>query len=238
MNLDTLKSFIPKSITLKLDAAKMNALLQEAIAGQQNITQASIVCEDGSLQLSASLLLAGTRMVYTTRLGLNDITLTPDQRIISFRRLEPDNLSGSGPVSMLMAWFIKAIVCGLFGLDIAASSLSSLDGLVIEKNRVTADLDKLGLTARIQQAAAEKTAALVKEQAELRLPDGFKGIAARLALQAALPTLMQKASALALQRIQVTNLRITAAEGLTGDLMLAKTENEPVEDQPMSSSTA
>lgn len=237
MNLDTLKSFIPKSITLKLDAAKMNALLQEAIAGQQNITQASIVCEDGSLQLSASLLLAGTRMVYTTRLGLDDITLTPDQRIISFRRLEPDNLSGSGPVAMLLAWFIKAVVCGLFGVDIAASSLSSLDGLVIEKSRVTADLDKLGLTARIQQAAAEKTAQLVKEQAELRLPDGFKGIAARVALQAALPTLMQKASELALQRIQVANLIITAAEGLSGDLMLAKAENELVENQPISSST-
>lgn len=105
----------------------MNALLQEAIAGQQNITQASIVCEDGSLQLSASLLLAGTRMVYSTRLGLDDITLTPDQRIISFRRLEPDNLSGSGPV----AWFINAILCRLFGMDIAASSVRSVDGFVI-----------------------------------------------------------------------------------------------------------
>jgi len=233
MNLDTLASLIPQSIALTLNATKMNALLQEAIAGQQNISQASIVCEDGSLQLSASLLLAGTRMVYTTRLGIDDIRLNPEQRIISLRRLEPDNFSGNGPVSMLMTWFIKAVICGLFGVDIAASSLSSLDGLVIEKDRISADLDKLGLTAKIQQAAADKAAELVKEQAELRLPDGFRGIAARLALQAALPMLMQKASELALQRIQVTNLRITAADGLTGDLMLAKSE----ESQPMSSIT-
>ncbi len=224
MNLDSIKAAIPKSITLKLDSAKMNALLQKAIAGQENITQASIVCEDGSLQLSASLLLAGTRMVYTTRLGLDDITLTPERRVISLRRLEPDNLSGSGPVSMLMAWFINAILCGLFGIDIAAASVRSVDGLVIEKNRVIADLDKLGLTPKIQQAAADKMTEMVKEHAGLLLLGGLQGIAARIALQAALPTLAQKASALALQRVQVTNLKITAAEGLSGDLKLADME--------------
>lgn len=221
MNLDSIKAAIPKSITLKLDSANMNALLQQAIAGQENITQASIVCEDGSLQLSASLLLAGTRMVYTTRLGLDDITLTPERRVISLRRLEPDNLSGSGPVSMLMAWFINAILCGLFGMDIAATSVRSLDGLVIEKNRVTADLDKLGLTDKIRQAASEKISITIKDQAEQLLPNGFKGIAARMALQAALPTLTEKACELAMQRMQVVNIQTTAADGLSGELMLA-----------------
>lgn len=221
MNLDSIKAAIPKHITLKLDSAKMNALLQKAIAGQENITQASIVCEDGSLQLFASLLLAGTRMVYTTRLGLDEIMLTPERHVISLRRLEPDNLSGSGPVSILMAWFINAILCGLFGMDIAASSVRSLDGLVIEKSRVTADLDKLGLTDKIRQSASEKISLTIKDRAEQLLPNGIKGIAARMALQTALPTLTEKACELAMQRMQVVNIQITAADGLSGELMLA-----------------
>ena len=45
MNLDSIKAAIPKSITLKLDSANMKALLQQAIAEQERITQASILCE-------------------------------------------------------------------------------------------------------------------------------------------------------------------------------------------------
>lgn len=225
MNLDSILAAIPKHIPLTLDSVTMNTLLQEAIAGQENISEASIVCEDGCLRLTATLMLAGTRMLYTTRLGLDEVTLSPERRVISLRRLEPDNLSGNGPMSILMAWFINIILCGLFRMDVAASSLSTLDGLVIEKGRITADLDKIGLTSKVQQAAAEQVTQFLEQQAHQKLPGGFKGIAARVALGAALPILAQKASELVLQKIQVTNLRISAADGLSGNLMLATSES-------------
>lgn len=221
MYLDAIKSFIPKSIPLSLDEARMNALLQEAIIGQSNISDANIVCEDGALKLSARFKLAGTSIVYAVRLGLGEFIITPEHQLITFNRLEPEKFTGNGPIALLMAWFIKSVICGLFGFDITAQSLSSIDGLSIEKDIITADLKKLGLTSKIQQAAGEKISQGIQSNADKFLPSGLKGAAARLALKSAIPGITQKACQFAMHQVQVSNVRISARDGLTGDLMFS-----------------
>lgn len=216
MSRDGLAALIPRHVPLNIGPARLNALLQDAVAGQRRITAASIVCEEGSFRLQISLNLAGAGMVCSTRLGL-DATLAPQQRVITLRRLSSEHTRGTGPVSMAMAWLINTVLLGHLDLDLLGIGLRAVDGLRCDRSRIIIDFDRLGLTDSIRAAMAAKITSAVSE----RLPGGI----ARLALQNALPAFAERSSAAALDHLQIANIRITASEGLSGDLMLAGMES-------------
>lgn len=216
MNLDDLTALLPRSIPLGITPERLSALLRDAVAGQPRIRQAGIVCLDGSFRMDVHLRVAGAELACTTRLGIDEITLSPQRRVIALRRLEQERVLGDSPLGAAAAWLLNALL-GPLGVDLPGIGLRLLDGVTADRTRIIVDLDHLGFGERMRVALAEA----ITQAVNARVPQGLAGAAARLGLQSALPAFAERTSAAALDHLQIGNIRISATQGLTGELMLA-----------------
>lgn len=213
MSRDGLVGLLPRHIPLSIPPARLNALLQDAVAGQPRIRAASIFCETGSFRLGLTVTFAGLRLGATTQLGLDAFTLSPQRRVISLRRLRSERAHGADPMSRLLALFINRVLSGWLGLDLLAEGLNRVDGITVDRERIDIDLDRMGLSDAIRQAIVTRISEALNE----RLPGGL----ARLALQGGIPALAGRLAEAAMDHLQIADIRIDADTGLSGELMLA-----------------
>lgn len=222
IDLDALLQQIPDRLPLHVSEDRLNALLQQALARQDRIASVSLALDTDQLVLNARLRLMGAMLNYTLRLALEEATLTPTRRIITFRRLQADQIHADDLRSLPIAWFVRGILCGLCGMDFTATALKSIVWLHITRERISADLDQLGMVDKVQAALQEKSRALVEAHIERLSAGSLTGMAMKLVVEPMAPVLTSKLCELAMQNLRLENIHVSQAQGLSGDLVLAR----------------
>ena len=206
--LDFVKQNIPKTIPLSVSEAQLNQMVTKAIADDSRIKSLTLTCEENILAVEASIQLAGSLAITAkTRLALEHCELSPTRKVITMRRLDQTELGGTGVASSLLAHVVKLVICGLFGVDIGAFSLKSINGLTIDKERISADLSAMGATDAINNAINNKINMLLSNAP---INPMLKMVVAPL-----LPTLAQKL----IDKIVIDDLKVDKT-GITGILQL------------------
>ena len=207
--LDFVKQNIPKTIPLSVTEAQLNQMVTKSIADDSRIKSLTLTCEENILAVEASIQLAGSLAITAkTRLALEHCELSPTRKVITMRRLDQTELGGTGVASSLLAHVVKLVICGLFGVDIGAFSLKSINGLTIDKERISADLSAMGATDAINNAINNKINVLLSNTP---INPMLKMVVAPL-----LPTLAQKL----IDKIVIDDLKVDKA-GITGILQLS-----------------
>ena len=196
-------------IPIEVSEAQLNELAADAIADDSRIKSLNIKCRQDRLTVTGTLRLIGLPFNFTTQLSLESCELSPRRKVITLRRLDDIAISGKGMLASFMAYVVKIVICGLFGVDLAAISLKGIKGLTINKELITADLEAMGVVDAILTGLREK----IRQRIEL-LPGGpLVRIAVEPMLTATGPLLLSK---LHLQNVA------TADKGINGEVVLAK----------------
>ena len=196
-------------IRREVSEAQLNQLAAKAITDDGRIKSLRVQCQQDRLTVRGTFSLAGLPLNFTTTLSLQSCELTPTRKVITLRRLDDIALGGDGILASFMAHIVKVIICGLFGVDLAAISLKRIKGLTISKDIITADLEAMGAVDIITTKLREE----IRRHIEL-LPGGpLVKIAVEPMLDAAGPLLLSK---LHLQNVAITD------NGIRGEMVLLK----------------
>lgn len=207
--LEFFKKNIPKTIPLSVSEAQLNQMVTKAIADDSRIKSLTLTCEENILTIQASIqVTGGLIMTAKTRLALEHCELSPVHKVIIMRRLDQTELGGTGVASSLLAHVVKLVICGLFGVDIGAFSLKSINGLTITKEHISADLAAMGAVEAINGAIETKINVLLRDTP---INPMLKMVVTPL-----LPTLVQKL----MDKIVIHDLKVDKA-GITGILQLS-----------------
>lgn len=120
-----------------------------ATLAQSDDNPINITCQPGIIAINGKTRVAGMPIAYSTRLTLEACEISPTSKQITLRRLDNVDLGGNGFATALFARFVKVLVCGLFGIDLARFALQGAAGIRVEKDLITADLDAMGATHAI-----------------------------------------------------------------------------------------
>lgn len=160
--LDSVKQKLPETIPLCVSEAQLNQMVTNAISDEDRIKALTLTCDDNILTVHAVIKLAGSlAMTAKTQLAIEHCELSQTRKVIIMRRLDQTELGGTGIASSLLAHVVKLVVCGLFSVDIGAFSLRNIDGLSIDKEIITADLEAMGAIDAINKAINNKINMLI-----------------------------------------------------------------------------
>lgn len=205
--MDFIKQNLPKTIPLSVSETQLNQMVTKAITDDTRIKSIILTCEENVLAVETSIQMAGLTVMAKTRLALEHCELSPTHKVITMRRLDQTELGGTGIASSLLAHIVKLVVCGLFGVDIGAFSLKKINGLLIDKELIIADLIAMGATDAINNAINKKINILLNSTPINPL--------LKMAVSPLLPTLTQKM----IDKIVIEDLKV-AKTGITGVLRL------------------
>ena len=196
-------------IPVEVSEAHLNQLAGDAITDDSRIESLKIKCSRDRLAVTGTLRVVAMSFNFTTQLSLQSCELSPTRKAITLRRLDDVAIGGKGMFASFMAHVVKVVICGFFGVDLAAISLGGIEGLAINKDLITADLEAMGAVDAIMKGLREK----IRQGIEL-LPGGpLVKIAVEPMLDAAGPLLLSK---LHLQNVAITD------NGIRGEMVLLK----------------
>ena len=188
-------------IPIEVSEARLNQLASDAIADDKRIESLKIQCRQDRLAFTGTLRVAGLALNFTTQLALQSCELSPTRKVITLRRLDDVSIGGTSVLTSFMAHVVKIVICGFFGVDLAAISLGGIRGPAINKDLITADLEAMGAMDAIMKGLREK----IRQGIEL-LPGGsLVKIALKPMLDGAGPLLLSK---LHLQKVTIADKRI------------------------------
>jgi hypothetical protein len=203
---------------MSVSEAQLNQMVATTISDDSRIKSLQLICEDNVLVVNAGIQLVGSLAITaTTRLALEHFELSQERKVITLRRLDNTELGGTGVASSLLARVVKLVVCGLFGIDLGEFSLKNINGLTIDKERITADLAALGVVEAITDAICSKIDLALKN---IQINPWLKPIIATL-----LPAITKRLVAKAV----IEDLSISEA-GIAGTLRLFGSHDESLFD--------
>lgn len=194
-------------IPIEVSEARLNQLARDAIVDDSRIESLKIHCQRDCITVSGTLRLAGVALNFTTRLALHSCELSPSRKVITLRRLDDIVIGGTGMLASFMAHVAKIVICGFFGVDLAAISLGGINGLTINKDLITADLEAMGAVEGIVKSLREK----LRQRIELLPIWPLVKIVVEPILDGAGPLLLSR---LHLQKVAVTD------RGIQGSIVL------------------
>jgi hypothetical protein len=194
-------------ISIEASEAQLNLLVAKAIADDSRIESLKIQCQQDRLTVSGTLSLVGVTLNFTTQLALQSCELSPSRKVITLRRLDNIALGGDGMLASFMAHIVKIVICGLFGVDLAAISLKSVKGLTINKALITADLEAMGAVDAILTGLRQK----IRHGIEL-LPVGQL-------VKMGIEPMLAMAGPLLLGKLHLQNVAISD-KGVQGEILL------------------
>ena len=194
-------------ISIEASEAQLNLLVAKAIADDSRIESLKIQCRQDRLTVSGTLSLVGVTLNFTTQLALQSCELSPSRKVITLRRLDNIALGGDGMLASFMAHIVKIVICGLFGVDLAAISLKSVKGLTINKALITADLEAMGAVDAILTGLRQK----IRHGIEL-LPVGQL-------VKMGIEPILAMAGPLLLGKLHLQNVAISD-KGVQGEILL------------------
>lgn len=188
-------------IPFRITEEQLNRMAAQGLGEDKRLRTLRIACVEDALDISGGIAVAGLPLNFTTRLAIEQCVFSP-RKVIVIRRLDTLSLGGDNLLASLFAYVVKVLVCGLFGVDLGAFSLKGVEGLTIDKERITADLDAMGAGDALKQALREKLISSLNLGPVKALMMG---------------KLLDAADAKILENLSVTNIVITT-EGISLDL--------------------